>query len=70
MIAAEKKQAVIDAIEQLQDETAFEQIAAFVKAALATAAPRSKAGFLKGSVRYLVDDWDAPLPDTDWQAHA
>lgn len=70
MIAEEKKQAVLSAIEQMEDEAAFEKIAAVVAEVLAPAAQRSKAGFMQGSVQYLVDDWDAPLPDADWNAHA
>lgn len=70
MIAEEKKQAVLAAIGQMEDEVAFEKIAAVVAEVLAPAAQRSKAGFMKNSVEYLVDDWDAPLPDADWNIHA
>ena len=66
MIAAEKKQAVLAAIERMEDEAAFEKIAAVVAEVLAPVVPHGQAGFMKGSVTYLVADWDAPLPDTDW----
>ena len=69
MIAEEKKQAVLAAIEQTEDEVAFEKIAAVVAEVLAPAVQRSKAGFMRNSVEYLVDDWDAPLPDADWDTH-
>ena len=69
MIAQEKKQAVLTAIEQMEDETAFEKIEAVVAEVLARPASRLQAGFLKGSATYLVADWDAPLPDSDWDAH-
>lgn len=66
MIAEEKKQAVLAAIERMEDEAAFEKIAAVVAEVSAPLTPHGQAGFMKGTVRYLVDDWDAPLSDTNW----
>lgn len=56
MIAEEKKQAVLAAVEQMEDEAAFERIAAVVAKVLASATQRSKAGFMKHSAEYLVDE--------------
>ena len=67
MIAAEKKKAVLAAIERMEDEAAFEKIAAVVAEVLVPVVPHGKAGFLRGSVKYLTDEWDAPLPDSDWK---
>jgi len=68
MIAEERKQALFSAIAQVQDEAAFDKIAAMVDELLAAngAAKPTPAGFLQGSVVYLTKDWDAPLADTDW----
>jgi|GEM_PF-6965404 len=68
MIAEEKKQELFSAIARVQDETAFNKIAAMVQQLLAADALAKpvQAGFLQGSVTYLTDDWDAPLADTDW----
>ena len=63
MIAEEKKKAVLTAIEQLEDEAAFEKIAAVVAEVLRPAKMRAPLGFAKGSITYLVDDWDAPVYD-------
>ena len=63
MITEEKRRAVLSAFEQVQDEVAFDKIAAMVHEALAQQRQRGKAGFLKGSVTYLADKWDAPLAD-------
>ena len=68
MIAEEKKQELFRAIERVQDEAAFDKIAAIVKQLLAADASAKpvQAGFLQGSVTYLAEDWDAPLPDAYW----
>ena len=68
MIAEDKKQALLSAIAQVQDEAAFNKIAAMVEQLLAVDASvkPTPAGFLHGSVIYLTEDWDAPLADTDW----
>lgn len=69
MIAEEKKRELFSAIAQVQDEAAFDKIAAMVKQLLASAeapAKQAQAGFLQGSVTYLTEDWDAPLADADW----
>ncbi len=68
MIAEEKKRELFDAIARVQDEAAFDKIAAMVQQLLAANAPTksTQAGFLQGSVTYLTDDWDAPLADADW----
>jgi len=64
MIAEEKKQAVLAAIQQTQDEAAFAKIAALVTELLAPA--QRRAGFLQGSVVYHASDWDDSLPDDVW----
>ena len=69
MIAEEKRKAVLTAIEQVQDETAFAKIETLVKQLL-TSAKHAKAGFLNGSVVYRTDTWDAPLADEDWAHNA
>ena len=69
MIAEEKRKALLTAIAQTQDEQAFEKLAAIVEELLGPAA-HAKAGFLRGSVSYHAADWDAPLPDADWNANA
>jgi hypothetical protein len=68
MIAEEKKQALFSAIAQVQNEAAFDKIAAMVQQLLAADVPAkpTPAGFLQGSVSYLTDNWDAPIADTDW----
>lgn len=68
MIAEEKKQAVLAAIQQTQDEAAFAKIAALVTELLSPA--QRRAGFLQGSVVYHTPDWDAPLPDATWAHNA
>ncbi|QKG51512.1 hypothetical protein [Hymenobacter sp. BRD67] len=64
MITDEKRKAVLTAIEQAQDEVAFNKIAALVEELLAPA--KRKAGFLQGSVVYQDANWDASLPDAAW----
>ncbi len=64
MIAEEKKQEVLAAIQQTQDEAAFAKIAALVTELLMPA--KRRAGFSQGSVVYHATNWDAPLPDTTW----
>ncbi|MGI4832863.1 MAG: hypothetical protein ACRYFK_05315 [Janthinobacterium lividum] len=65
MIAEEKRQQVLAAIAQAQDETAFNKIAAMVEQLLKPA-DQARAGFLKDSVVYKTAEWDAPLPDAAW----
>jgi predicted short-subunit dehydrogenase-like oxidoreductase (DUF2520 family) len=65
MVTEAQKQELRAAIDQVQDEVAFSKITAMVREALAQQRQRGKAGFLKGSVTYLADNWDAPL--TDWK---
>ncbi|MDJ0364983.1 hypothetical protein QMK33_07445 [Hymenobacter sp. H14-R3] len=65
MIAEEKKQQLLTVIAQLEDEAAFDKIEAMVQDVLHPQRQRGKAGFLRGSVSYMVDNWDAPL--TDWK---
>lgn len=68
MIAEEKKQELFSAIARVQDEAAFDKIAAMVKQLLAAdvSAKSVQPGFLQGSVTYSTEDWDAPLSDADW----
>ena len=69
MITEEKRNAMLTAIAQTQNEQAFEKLAAIIEELLGPAA-HAKAGFLRGSVSYQVENWDAPLPDVDWNANA
>lgn len=68
MIAKEKKKALLSAIERVEDEVAFARIEAVVAEVLEAAAAHNKFGAMQGTVEYLVDDWDAPLPAADWKA--
>lgn len=69
MIAEAKKQAVLAAIERMEDEAAFARVEAVVAEVLsAKPAALNKFGAMQGTVEYLVEDWDAPLPDSDWKA--
>ena len=66
MIAAEKKQAVLAAIERMEDEAAFEKIAAVVNTLLAeseAAKPLASPGFAAGPDFWMANDFDEPLED-------
>lgn len=53
----------------MEDEAAFAKIEAVVAEVMqAPVTARNKFGAMQGTVEYLVDDWDTPLPDTDWKA--
>ena len=64
MTTEAKKQEVIAAIEQLQDEHLLEQIKDLL--AKAGEVPKKRLrepGFAKGMVTYMADDFDEPLDD-------
>lgn len=70
MIAEEKRQAVLAAIAQAQDETAFNKIAAMVEQLLTPPAPKPIAppGFARQEGFWMADDFDEPLEDfADYQ---
>ena len=63
MITEAKKQEVIAAIKQLQDESALTQIEAILVQAATSQGPVRAPGFAKGMVTYMADDFDEPLDD-------
>ena len=66
MIAEEKKQAVLAAIERMEDEAAFDKIAAVVNTLLAeseTVKQLAAPGFAAGPNFWMAADFDEPLED-------
>ena len=64
MTTQAKKQEVIAAIEQLEDEQLLEQIQELLTKASETPRKRLREpGFAKGMVTYVADDFDEPLDD-------
>ena len=66
MLADEKKQEILAAIAQMEDEAALEEIATFVHKLLKAPAvrkPLAPPGFARVEGFWMADDFDEPLED-------